>query len=37
MSRIRVLGAGVMGLVIATELTTRGHRVELVDPAGDFG
>lgn len=37
MSRIRVLGAGVMGLVIATELTTRGHGVELVDPAGAFG
>lgn len=29
---IRILGAGVMGLVIATELTARGHAVELVDP-----
>ena len=29
---IRILGAGVMGLVIATELVSRGHAVELVDP-----
>lgn len=29
---LRILGAGVMGLVLATELTSRGHRVELVDP-----
>ena len=29
---IRILGAGVMGLVIATELTARGCGVELVDP-----
>jgi len=29
---IRILGAGVMGLAIATELSTRGHAVELVDP-----
>ena len=29
---IRILGAGVMGLAIATELTARGHTVELVDP-----
>ena len=29
---IRILGAGVMGLAIATELTARGHAVELVDP-----
>lgn len=32
MSPIRILGAGVMGLAIATELTARGHRVEMVDP-----
>ena len=30
---LRILGAGVMGLVLATELTARGHAVELVDPA----
>ena len=29
---IRILGAGVMGLVIASELAARGHAVELVDP-----
>ncbi len=29
---IRILGAGVMGLTLATELTARGHSVELVDP-----
>lgn len=32
MTSIRILGAGVMGLAIATELTARGHAVELVDP-----
>ncbi|AUH66603.1 FAD-dependent oxidoreductase [Paracoccus zhejiangensis] len=32
MSGIRILGAGVMGLTLATELTARGHQVELVDP-----
>lgn len=32
MGLIRILGAGVMGLAIATELTDRGHAVELVDP-----
>ena len=32
MGLIRILGAGVMGLAIATELVPRGHRVELVDP-----
>jgi len=30
---LRILGAGVMGLVLATELSARGHAVELVDPA----
>lgn len=34
---IRILGAGVMGLAIATELTTRGHRIEIIDPAGPPG
>ncbi|MFV0299288.1 MAG: FAD-dependent oxidoreductase [Paracoccus sp. (in: a-proteobacteria)] len=29
---IRILGAGVMGLALATELTARGHAVDLVDP-----
>ncbi|MFC5387090.1 FAD-dependent oxidoreductase [Aquamicrobium segne] len=29
---IRILGAGVMGLVVATELTSRGYSVEVVDP-----
>ncbi|NHF73332.1 glycine oxidase ThiO [Paracoccus xiamenensis] len=32
MSMTRILGAGVMGLAIATELSARGHQVELVDP-----
>jgi glycine oxidase len=31
-SRVRIHGAGVMGLVIATELVARGHQVELCDP-----
>lgn len=35
--KVRILGAGVMGLAIATELVSRGHRVELVDPAGGPG
>lgn len=29
---VRILGAGVMGLAIATELSARGHAVHLVDP-----
>ena len=33
MTGITILGAGVMGLVMATELTVRGHAVALVDPA----
>lgn len=33
MGLIRILGAGVMGLAIATELSARGHQIELVDPA----
>ena len=37
MTAVRILGAGVMGLVLATELTARGHRVELVDPAARPG
>ncbi|WP_151718402.1 glycine oxidase ThiO [Gemmobacter serpentinus] len=37
MRRVRILGAGVMGLAIATELTARGHQVELVDPAPEPG
>ena len=32
MTGVRILGAGVMGLVMASELTERGHQVELVDP-----
>lgn len=34
---IRIKGAGVMGLVMATELTERGHKVEIVDPAAGLG
>ena len=30
---LTILGAGVMGLVLATELVGRGHMVRLVDPA----
>ncbi|MBA4489238.1 glycine oxidase ThiO [Paracoccus sp. S1E-3] len=37
MGLIRILGAGVMGLSVATELVSRGHRVELVDPRPDPG
>ncbi|MCG6882201.1 MAG: FAD-dependent oxidoreductase [Silicimonas sp.] len=37
MSTIRVLGAGVAGLCVATELVARGVEVELVDPAGNPG
>ena len=37
MSRIRILGAGVAGLTVATELAERGASVELVDPAGPPG
>ena len=33
MGLIRILGAGVMGLTVATELSIRGHHIELVDPA----
>ena len=33
MGLIRILGTGVMGLAIATELSARGHQIELVDPA----
>ncbi len=33
MSRHTILGAGVMGLALATELTARGHSVEIRDPA----
>lgn len=31
--RVRVLGAGIVGLVVADELVRRGHSVEVVDPA----
>lgn len=31
--RFTILGAGVMGLAVATELATRGHPVALADPA----
>ena len=34
---IRVLGAGVAGLAVATELVARDAQVELVDPAGGPG
>jgi len=32
-ARFTILGAGVMGLAVATELAARGHAVSLVDPA----
>ncbi len=32
-----VLGAGVMGLTVATELVSRGHDVTIVDPASGPG
>lgn len=35
--RIAILGAGVMGLCAATELTRRGASVRLIDPAGAAG
>ncbi|MEM8979982.1 MAG: FAD-dependent oxidoreductase [Pseudomonadota bacterium] len=34
---IRVLGAGVAGLAVSTELVARGAEVELVDPSGPPG
>jgi glycine oxidase len=34
---IQIKGAGVMGLVMATELTQRGHKVEMIDPAEKLG
>lgn len=35
--RIRVLGAGIVGLACADELIRRGHQVEVVDPAPGSG
>lgn len=35
--RVRVLGAGVVGLAVADELVARGHRVQVVDPAPASG
>lgn len=35
--RVRVLGAGVVGLACADELVRRGHEVEVVDPAPGGG
>jgi glycine oxidase len=35
--RIRVVGAGIVGLAVADELLRRGHRVEVVDPAPGSG
>ena len=37
MTGITILGAGVMGLAIATELVSRGHNVSLTDPHPDPG
>ncbi|SEB62723.1 FAD-dependent oxidoreductase [Rhodobacter sp. 24-YEA-8] len=37
MSSVHILGAGVMGLVMASELTARGHEVTISDPAGGPG
>ncbi|GAA1129446.1 FAD-dependent oxidoreductase [Nocardioides aquiterrae] len=35
--RVRVRGAGIVGLAVAEELLRRGHRVEVVDPAPGSG
>ncbi len=35
--RVRVLGAGIIGLACADELLRRGHEVEVVDPAPGSG
>ncbi|MGZ4450817.1 MAG: FAD-dependent oxidoreductase [Nocardioides sp.] len=35
--RVRVLGAGIVGLACAAELLRRGHEVEVVDPAPGRG
>ena len=35
--RVRVLGAGIVGLACADELLVRGHEVEVVDPAPGRG
>ncbi|MDO5704200.1 MAG: FAD-dependent oxidoreductase, partial [Paracoccus sp. (in: a-proteobacteria)] len=37
MTTVHILGAGVMGLVMATELTARGYQVHLTDPQGGPG
>ncbi|RCW83945.1 FAD-dependent oxidoreductase [Paracoccus lutimaris] len=37
MTETTILGAGVMGLAIATELTSRGIRPRIIDPAGKPG
>ncbi len=37
MTTIRILGAGVAGLTVATELVDRGADVQIVDPAGGPG
>ncbi|GGU44082.1 glycine oxidase ThiO [Nocardioides albus] len=35
--RVRILGAGIVGLSVADELIRRGHEVELVDPSPGAG
>ncbi|MCD2443441.1 glycine oxidase ThiO [Agromyces sp. SYSU K20354] len=37
LSRVKILGAGIIGLACADELVRRGHRVTLVDPAPGSG
>lgn len=37
MARLRVLGAGIVGLAVADELVLRGHRVTVVDPSPGTG
>lgn len=37
MSEATIIGAGVMGLCVATEITARGGRARLIDPAGGPG
>ncbi|MBO0767423.1 MAG: FAD-dependent oxidoreductase [Solirubrobacterales bacterium] len=37
MARVRVMGAGIIGLAVADELLRRGHQVEVVDPSPGSG
>lgn len=37
MTRVRILGAGIVGLSVADELARRGHTVQVVDPSPGTG